>query len=136
MLLWHPSRKTCREPSIPSATGSVLLFLTLTICCTTDSSESFNLSSIASLQNLTSAVTLRLYGCTAVRLYGYGGTSGAGTYRLDSPSAGTGLVLGGTLIAPTGGGGGVAPEPGSLALLAFATVPLAGIVVRRRRTKR
>ena len=46
-----------------------MLFLTLTICCTTDSSESFNLSSIASLQNLTSAVTLRLYGCTAVRLW-------------------------------------------------------------------
>jgi hypothetical protein len=58
---------------------------------TNDTPESFSLGGISSLQNLNTAITLRIYG--------FGASAAGGTYRLTSPTAGTGLVLGGTLNA-------------------------------------
>jgi hypothetical protein len=91
---------------------------------TSDTTKNFSLAGVSSLQNLTSGVTLRLYG--------FGASSAAGTYRLTSPNTGTGLVLGGTLSATAS----AAPEPGSLALAAFGLLPLAAVVAKRRRSNR
>ncbi len=93
----------------------------------TTSSQSFNLGSISSLQNVVSGV--------AFRIYGFGATGTAGTYRITSLSAGNGLVLGGTLNAITPPvGGSAAPEPGTLAFL-LPVLPVIGLIARRRRCK-
>jgi hypothetical protein len=94
---------------------------TIPLATTTDLAKSFSFSPIPALQNVTSAITLRLYG--------YNATNTNGTYRLSSPAAGQGLTISGSIRAAASGS--MAPEPATLCLMLSGLL----LLTHRRRTK-
>ncbi|MBC8102055.1 MAG: PEP-CTERM sorting domain-containing protein [Cytophagales bacterium] len=107
-----------------SANNFTTDLFTYSLTTATTSSQSFNLGSVAALQGFTGPAELRIYGFNGTS------TTGTGTYRL------TAFGISGTVNAVTPPvGGGAAPEPGSLALVALGALPLAGVVAARRRRK-
>ncbi len=97
------------------------LFTTSENSTTTGLTRTFNLSGVPGLQNRTAATTLRIYG------FASGGANG--TFRLSSPSAGTGTSIAGTVAAV---GPVNVPEAGTFALIA-PVLGVLGVVVARRR---
>ncbi len=108
-----------------SVDGYATSLLTYNISSTNTSnvSHTLDLSSVGTLQNLSSSVEFRIYG--------YNASGSTGTYRILSPSAGTGLTISGTFVTAA-----AAPEPGTLALLGTVAVPGMGLLAARRRRAR